>query len=98
MVLLDGLEVVQKSHRKPLIQALVKAYNQGNVDNIVLTLATDEDEQIDEVEGAKIWRLTKNKTPDHIPDVGKMVGKMIQSKTPEPKGAIPVGFYDDCPF
>ena len=39
LVLLDGLEVVQRDHRAPLLRALSRAVESGRVDNVVATMS-----------------------------------------------------------
>ncbi len=42
----DGLEVVQRDHRAPLLAALARAVVAGLVDNVVATMATAPGEEI----------------------------------------------------
>lgn len=48
LVLLDGVEVVQPSHRAPLIAALARAVKRGDVDNVVITMAANPGDQGEE--------------------------------------------------
>lgn len=61
LVLLDGIDVVQRSHRRPLIEALAWARSNGLVDNVNMTMAIDADEDIsylDDIPGLTIHRKT----------------------------------------
>jgi len=59
LVLLDGLEVVQRSHRAPLLRALALAVEEGRVDSVVVTMATDPDEEVDDVDGVTVHRVDR---------------------------------------
>ncbi len=50
LVLLDGLEVVQRDHRAPLLAALVAARDAGLVDQVIVTMATAEGEDLDYIQ------------------------------------------------
>ena len=54
LVLLDGLEVVQRGLRRPLLAAFARARSMGLVDNVVLTMATSADPRIAAEETAEV--------------------------------------------
>jgi len=57
LVLLDGIEVIERQYRAPLMSALVRAHRSGLVDNVLLTQAGDDVEQ---VEGVTIHRVARD--------------------------------------
>ena len=69
LVLIDGLEVVQPSHRAPLLAVLARAHEAGLVDNVMVTCATDCDEDVDALRmpGVTVHHLTNGPTPAPSP-------------------------------
>ena len=58
IVLLDDLDVVQRSHRAPLLSAFARALKAGLVDNVFVTMATDPGEVVSPIEGVTIHVVT----------------------------------------
>lgn len=83
LVLLDGLEVVQGSHRPLLLAALVRAAQTGLVDSVLLTMATDPEETVPTIEGLTIHDMGA------IP-VEKAKPAPIPSPAPIPAPSAPV--------
>ncbi len=69
LVLIDGLEVVQPSHRAPLLAVLARAHQAGLVDNVMVTCATDCDEDVDALRmpGVTVHHLANGPTPAPSP-------------------------------
>lgn len=62
LVMIDGLEVVQRDHRAPLIAALAQARLEGKADSVVLTMATAPGEDLEElrqVEGLTLHEIER---------------------------------------
>ena len=66
LVLLDGLEVVQRDHRGALLGALVRAVEEGRVDNVVATMAIAPGEVSVEVPGLTV-HLIEQTAPSSLP-------------------------------
>ena len=54
LVLLDGVEVLQADHRAPLLAALVRAVERGDVDNVICTMSTSGIAEVADVQEAEI--------------------------------------------
>lgn len=62
LVLLDGLEVVQRDHRGPLLAALSRAAQAGLVDTVIATMATAPGEDISDltnIDGLTVSEVTR---------------------------------------
>ncbi|RKZ94940.1 MAG: hypothetical protein DRQ40_04815 [Gammaproteobacteria bacterium] len=72
IVLLDGLEVVQRDHRSALVSALAQAQLAGHVDSVVLTMAAAPGEDLGEIEGIDgltVHRIARVSTVAHVQEV-----------------------------
>jgi hypothetical protein len=85
LVLLDGLEVVQRDHRAPLVGALARAQRAGRVDSVVLTMATAPGENTDDLAAvATVHRIERTEPPAAQPN--------------RPAAVVDLAGGDSCPF
>jgi len=103
LVVIDGIEVI-RDHLLDLLAALVAAQARGDVDNIMLTMATKTGEAPPDVPGLTIHQVVK--TAIEVPDLVAVeipvstVKQPLTVETPATKHTLQElsGGSDDCPF